>query len=338
MGGRRRRKVIYGDSKAAVRKKLKALNIEKDGGKLWQGGEVTLAKFIPAFIEYHKQNVKANTIREYNKAATANLIPIMGSMKLCDIRVRDVYDMHAKIDKPGARKQAHALLSVALSHAAKWDMIPGNPAIMAKPPKVAKSKVTVFSREELQRLFDSAKGTKYHALFVTAATTGMRQGELFGLQWKHIDLVNAAIMVEQSLTECDGKVEINGPKTFGSRRRIDLPAACCQLLKDLWANLSPQERSRSSLVFTSPLGSPFRKSNFQRNVWKKALLKADIPYRKFHSLRHSMASLLLAENVNPKVVQERMGHKNIQITLDTYSHMIPTIQADAARRFDGMFT
>lgn len=195
----------------------------------------------------------------------------------------------------------------------------------------------MLTEKEVKRLLKVAKGNRLEALIVLALTTGMRQGELFALRWSDVDLQRKTLSVQRSAQEIDGDIRFVEPKTDLSRRRISLSKIAVNALKSRGA-IAKREGHGSELVFPSPRGDVLRKSNFIRREWEPMRTAAGIPNARFHDLRHTAASLLLAEGVNPKVVQEMHGHASIRLTLDTYSHLIPTMQAGAADAFDRMLT
>jgi integrase len=162
----------------------------------------------------------------------------------------------------------------------------------------------------------------------------MRLGEIFGLQWPDVDLKGRAINVRSTLIEINGKLSLAEPKTPKSRRRVDLPQVVVDALTKHRAQSVREGFAKVSWVFYNSIGGPLRRTHFHVNHFKPLLTEADLPAIRFHDLRHTSATLLLAAGVHPKVVQERLGHSQIGITLDTYSHVVPTMQLEAAIKLD----
>ncbi len=199
-----------------------------------------------------------------------------------------------------------------------------------------------LSAPEARRLLDAAQGDKLEALYVLAVHTGMRRGELLGLKWADVDLENAAVSIRRTLTRTDNgkRVSLGEPKTRKSRRTIPLTARAVDALKahhkrqleemmkfaDLWED--------HGLVFTTETGSPINPSNLRQRSFAPLLKKAGLPHVRFHDLRHTCATLLLSQNTHPKFVQELLGHATIAITLDTYSHVIPSMGDHTARAME----
>ena len=167
-----------------------------------------------------------------------------------------------------------------------------------------------------------------------AVTAGMRPGELLGLQWSDVDLKGKAVMVQHSLQELNGQLKLAEPKTARGRRRIDLPQMAIDALVRHRARLLKEGLAGVAWVFPNASGGPWRRSHFHFNEYKPLLMRANLPDIRFHDLRHTSATLLLSQGVHPKVVQERLGHSQISVTLDTYSHVLPTMQLEAAGKFD----
>ncbi|HXT59732.1 MAG TPA: site-specific integrase, partial [Pirellulales bacterium] len=161
-------------------------------------------------------------------------------------------------------------------------------------------------------------------------------GELAALQWSDVDLDNGVIGVNKTLTEVNAKLEVAEPKTAKGRRRIDLPAVAVDSLHDHRKRMLA-EGNLGGHVFCNRQGGPLRRSDFRAQRFKPLLVKAGLPSVRFHDLRHSHASLLLAQGVHPKIVQERLGHSQISMTLDVYSHLMPGMQRAAADGLDAMF-
>ncbi len=199
-----------------------------------------------------------------------------------------------------------------------------------------KRQIAPLTSEQVQQLLDAAKDDRLYALYVVAIGTGMRLGEIFGLQWPDVDLKGRAINVRSTLIEINGKLTLAEPKTPKSRRRVDLPQFVVDALTKHRAQSVREGFAKEPWVFCNSTGGPLRRTHFHVNQFKPLLATADLPAIRFHDLRHTSATLLLAAGVHPKVVQERLGHSQIGITLDTYSHVVPTVQLEAARKLDAM--
>jgi len=189
-------------------------------------------------------------------------------------------------------------------------------------------------------LFEAAKGDRLEALYVLAITTGLRQGELLGLKWDDVDLGAGTLQVRRTLTTAKGGPVLSTPKTKGSRRTVKLSQMALEALRShLARQLEEIDRVGSlwrenGLIFASEMGKPLDRRDITTHRFKPLLKRAELPQIRFHDLRHTCATLLLAKNVNPKIVSEMLGHASIAITLDSYSHILPNMQDSAAKAME----
>jgi integrase len=193
----------------------------------------------------------------------------------------------------------------------------------------------VYDEAQARRLMAAASGHRLYALFVLALDTGMRQGELFALSWDDVDPSGGTLAVQRSLEEINGRQRLKEPKT-GRGRRIELSAFAAGVLQQHRERMAAEGHAGAP-VFCSAEGGYLRKPNFLRRVYRPVLERAGLPLLRFHDLRHTAATLMLLNDVNVKVVSERLGHASIQLTLDTYSHVLPSMQRTAAAKMDAFF-
>ena len=218
----------------------------------------------------------------------------------------------------------------------RWGLIVSNACAGVDPPKVPRKEFRVLDAAEAKQLIEVASGDRLEALLVLAICTGMRQGELLGLQWRDVDFDRGVVTVRRQLSESgvDGP-ELAELKTEKSRRSIALPASAVASLR-MHRERYGAEPLPTALVFTADRGGPVHKRNLLRRWFYPLLKRAGLPKVRFHDLRHTHASLLLAEGVHPKVVQERLGHSQVSVTLDVYSHVAPSLQVEAAAKVDAL--
>ena len=194
----------------------------------------------------------------------------------------------------------HATLYKALKQAVKWSLLPRNVADSVDPPKAPKREIKPLNEEQVERLLRAAEGDKLEALYVLAITTGMRSGELLGLQWKDLNLPAGIVQVRR--TVFNGRIE--APKTAKGNRSIKLTETSLRVLRT-------HERT-SEWVFCTNAGTTISVHNLHNRSWKPLLVRADLPHNtRFHDLRHTCATLLLSKGVHPKIVQEMLGHTSI---------------------------
>lgn len=239
----------------------------------------------------------------------------------------------------------HRLLHKAFNDALKWNLITRNVCDLVDTPRVPKHEMKVFSSEQAQQFLEVAKGDPLEALYVVALTTGMRQGELLALKWDDIDFSHGKLQVQRTIARITNKgFTISEPKTPKSRRSINLTPLAIESLKQHRIRqhehrlLAGPEWDEQGWVFANALGRPIEAGNMMRRSFLPLLAKAELPKIRFHDLRHSTATLLLSMGTHPKIVQELLGHSQISMTLDTYSHVLPSLQEDAMSRLNTLLT
>ena len=209
----------------------------------------------------------------------------------------------------------------------------------AEAPAAPRREFRTLSPGEAARFLKAALSDRLYGLHVLALHTGMRLGELLGLRWADVDLNGAVLSVRQQVYRLAGEWHYSEPKTAAGRRTISLSASAVEALRVCRLRQNEERLQASAwedndLVFCNRLGRPLEKATLLRRSFWPALERAGLPRIRFHDLRHTAASLLLAEGVHPKIVQERLGHSSISMTMDTYSHVTPNLQAEAAERMD----
>jgi len=268
---------------------------------------------------------------------------MLGSVKLKALsptHVRGLYKEKLSSLSPRTVRYIHVTLHKALKQAVSDGLIPRNATEAVKPPQVRREEIRPLTPEQVKMLLDAASGDRLEALYVLAVHTGLRQGELLGLKWDDIDLQARTLQVRRALITARGGPRLATPKTKGSRRRVSLTGVAAEALKGhLERQLAEIDRAGSlwqenGLVFASETGAPLDRRYLTSRRFKPLLKRAGLPHFRFHDLRHTCATLLLTQNVNPKVVSEMLGHSSIAITLDTYSHVLPNMQDSAARALE----
>lgn len=253
--------------------------------------------------------------------------------------------MSAKGLSPETIRKCHRLLSQALAQAVRWQMVPRNVAQAAIPPRQPrKEKMRTLTEEGARRLQAAAwaEDTVYGDAVVLALHTGLRQGELLGLFWADMDWERRRLAVRRSLQHLPGQgTSLRPPKSARSRRSLPLGPTAVEVLRRLHGRqvenrlrLGPAYQD-SSYVFSSQVGTPLIRENLRR-AFLRIVARAGLEGVRFHDLRHTYATLLLRQNVHPKVVSERLGHSSVALTLDLYSHVLPSLEEEAALTLEGI--
>jgi len=241
-----------------------------------------------------------------------------------------------------------AILRRALDQAVKWNLVGRNVAKLVDSPRVKRHETKPFTPDEARTFLTFVRGKRWSAAYMTALTLGLREGELLGLRWQDIDLDERTLTVNQTVQRIRSEtenttssLEFCEPKTNGSRRTLSVSGTLVSILK---AHRISQNKARlvagsewsdNGLVFTTSIGTPIEKSNLYRD-FKRILNDAKLPSIRFHDLRHSTASLLLAQGVHPRAIMELLGHSRIGVTMDTYAHVMPAMMQEVADKMDAI--
>lgn len=354
--GKRKRRVVYGATKKEVQEKLRAVQNAAVSGQLADAGTLTVAQYLARWLENTaKPRVQPKTHLRYEQLVRLRINPALGGVKLTKVAPLHVEQLFASLERDGVsargRQMVGTMLHTALRDAVRLRLIPFNPASEVAKPRPRKQEMQIYDADQVARFLDAAKADRLSAMYVLAVDSGMRQGELFALQWTDIDFTTGSLQVQRSLEEINGKLRVKEPKS-GRGRRVELSRFTLDALHEHRKRMLAEGHTTSP-VFCDQEGGYLRKGNvLRRSFWKiihranKAAEKAAeqtgqpaVPLRRirFHDLRHTSATLLLLADVNVKIVSERLGHANIQLTLDTYSHVLPTMQKKAAEKMDGIF-
>ena len=265
-----------------------------------------------------------------------HVLPHFGSRPLGSVTQTDVQAFVSELQAdglaPSTIRQCYLLAAGVFSSAVDSDLIARSPCRGINLPKPEHTEMRFLRPEEVTALTE-ATDPRYAALVSTAAYTGARFGELAALQVSHLNLLRGTLTVAQSLSEVKGRTSIRSPKTAASRRQIALPRFLCDVLGEQMANHPPAD----GYVFTSPNGEVLRRTNFRRRTFLPAVRASVGEPMRFHDLRHTHVALLIAQGEHPKVIQTRLGHSSIQVTLDLYGHLFEGLDEAAAERLDEMF-
>ncbi len=338
--GKRRRCYTYGPTKTVVLEQLTRLRSDALSGTLGDAQRLTVAPFLTRWLEDAcKPAVRATTHRLYEGLIRLHIVPHIGGVALARLTPVHVQGLLSAMEKAGAspklRLLVYGVLHRAFRQAVQWGMVPRNVCEAVARPRAPRPTMHTFNADQVRQLLTAARGDRLEALYVLAVTTGMRQGELLGLQWEDVDLDHGTVQIRHQLQEVAGQLALVEPKTARSRRQVDLPALAVVALLEHRECMRAQRRSiGEGYVFTDSEGGPIRKSNLRRRSFDPLLTRAKLPSLRFHDLRHTAATLHLQSGTHPKIVQEMLGHSTVSMTLEVYSHTTPTMQREAAAKLD----
>ncbi|NLN69423.1 MAG: site-specific integrase [Chloroflexi bacterium] len=327
--------------------RLKAVEQRRQGLD-FAGSKVTLAKFLDDWLVVARSSVRPNTYYQYAQIVRDHINPTLGKVLLKDLRPEQVQSLYTSKLKngvsPRTTRMIHAVIRRALNHALQLGSVIRNVSALVTPPKVPKKEMQILDEYQVRQLIQATERPQMAVLFWMAVTTGLRQGEILGLKWSDLDWDNRRIHVQRQIQRRKGEgLVFCEPKSSSGRRVIVLGQSTIEKLR---SHKNRQEKERmlkgnewqeNDLIFPSPIGTPLDSSNVVK-AYKRSLEKAGLPNIRFHDLRHTAATLMLQEGINPKIVQERLGHADISLTLNTYSHVLPHLQEEAAEKMDELLT
>lgn len=342
--GKRRQRRITARTKREVEQQVAAL-IQASQAGFTDAGNLSVRAYFDRWLETTAPTLRAVTMRRYRDLVRLHIASVIGSTPLAKLSAADVQRLYAdrlKLLSPNTVRYIHAVLHHALDGAVKWGLLFRNVADAVEPPKKARSEMHVWSAEHVGRVLRAAADDRLEPLWRLAIYTGMRRGELLALKWADFDLDGGALFVQRSLSRgLTSRLEEGEPKSRSGRRRIALSPSLVESLKrhrvrQLEYRLSVGDAYEDrEYVFASETGGYIHPNTLYRR-FRDLSARAGVPAIRFHDLRHTSATLLLAEGVHGKIVQERLGHANIAMTLDLYSHVTADMQRHAADRLEAL--
>jgi integrase len=283
-------------------------------------------------------HLRAATRDLYHYLLRCHVLPRFGSVQLGRITAMDVRAWIAELSSsglsPSTVRKAYGVLSRVLNAAVECGLVTRSPCVGVKPPPEPSKPMRFLSASQVADLAD-AIDPAYAVLVYTAAYTGLRWGELAGLQRQQVELARGTITVVEQLTEVNGTLAFGPPKTAAGRRRVALPAFLVDLLMGHLANHA--ESGPSGLVFPAVEGGPMRRSNFRRRHWEQATRRAGLDGLRFHDLRHTAVALAIEAGAHPRALMERLGHSSVNVTLGRYGHLLPGQDEAIAARLEDAF-
>lgn len=342
--GQRKRRVVYGATKQEVLAKLDAIKRDGASGLKVEPDRITVKDMLDRWLELEvRPNRAAGTFQCYRRVVDIHIIPHIGGTRLQDLDSQRVAWLYKVLKENGAKPRtcelAHAVLRRAMRRAVAWKLKTFNPVADVERPRAVRRDVPRITADQANALLEAASGHRLEALFVCAISTGMRQGELFGLRWADVDLAANQIHVNHSLEELNGTTRLKEPKTKTSKRTVELPTSAAAALS------AHRERMRAEgydaddrPVFPNSEGGFLSRTNFYHRVYEPIRQAAGLDSIHFHDWRHFHASQLISLRVDAKVVQERLGHADVATTLRFYVHPSRDGHRAAIEQFDAALT
>lgn len=342
-----RRRTARAKSMSDARAKLRELQRKRDQEQFVQDERMTVAQFLEYWLSVAETAVRPRTFKRYAEYVRVHAIPEIGHLRLTQLKPLHLQGMYssrmAAGSSPSTVQHLHAVLHRALAMAERWEYVHRNVARQVSPPRVPRYKIQTLTLGEAQRLMAAAGESRFEAVVVLALVTGMRLGEIFALKWTDVDLgAEPVVHVRGSLQRVHGRLQIVEPKTDGSVRDVALSALGREALRRHRAKQNTQRLEIGTswedlnLVFPNSWGRYMATDYFVRQEFSRVLDRAGLPRMRFHDLRHTFATLQLANHQPVKIISEMMGHTRTAITQDLYTHVSAQMQRDAADAMDDL--
>lgn len=345
---KRKRKYLYGATRREVAEKLKVVLREQQQGLPVATERQTMAQFLDKWLaDVVKPSVRPKTYASYAQIVRIHLTPALGRHQLSKLTPDQVQSMMndklASGLSPRTVQYIRAVLRQALNQALRWGVVARNVATLVDPPKTRRHDIAFLTPDQARSFLATVRGDRLEALYTVAVALGIRQGESLGLRWQDVDFDAGTLTVRYALQRVDGALRLVEPKSAESRRTVVMPTSVAAALMAHRDRLSFEKAAAgprwvdSGLVFTTPKGTPLDARNVTRH-FKARLADAGLPDMRWHDLRHTCASLLLAQGVPARTVMEVLGHSQISLTMNTYAHVMPEMKRDAAAAIDRLLT
>lgn len=350
-GKRKQKTVTFRGTKREAEREMTRLLNEFHNGTLVEPGRLTVGEYLRRWLtDYARGNVGVKTYERYAEIVEKHLIPALGHHPLAKLQPLQIQAYYTQALENGRRDgrgglsaqtvlHHHRLLHAALKQAVKWQLLARNPTEAVEPPRPVHLEMQVLDEEGVVSLLAAAQGSRLYVPCLLAVGTGLRLGEILALRWEDLDLKAGTLSVRQALEQTKAGLAFKQPKTAKSRRVVALPSL---LIEGLVRHKGEQAQKRlllgpayqeHGLVNAQDDGQPWSVKVISK-AFEHLAQKAGVPQIRFHDLRHSHASQLLKQGVQLKVVSERLGHARSSTTMDIYSHVLPGMQEEAARRMD----
>jgi integrase len=319
-------------------------------GTYFEPSEMTFSEYLDYWLKtYAKPNTSQRTFENYYYMINQHIKSSLGNIQISKLQPAHIQEYYAQKLENGKKyggglsaqsvKHHHRLIFKTLKDAVKWQLLIRNIAEAVTPPKTTKVEMKTWDNEQVKSFLMESRASPYYPIYLTAIYTGMRRGEVLGLRWQDLDFENNIIYVRQTLQEVKKiGLTFKEPKS-GKSRSITITSNISNKLKKVYKQQLENKLFFGShyndydLVFAQKNGKPIQPTEMARN-YRNVVDKSGLPYIRFHDLRHTHATLMLKQGVHPKVVSERLGHSTIGITMDTYTHVLPNMQKEAAHQFE----
>ncbi|MGV0910348.1 tyrosine-type recombinase/integrase [Martelella sp. FOR1707] len=349
-GKRRRKWHTFHGTKRQAETECARLVAELNGGSYIEPAKTTVREYFIRWLQHEKANVSPKTHQRYEDLLLKNIAPSLGSITLNKLTPARIDATWSHLLESGRRDgkgglaprtvhHCRRVMLTAMEQAVKWDLLRRNPVALTRPPKIERPTVEAYSASQTAELLEALKDTRMFIPALLAALCGLRRGEVLALRWRNVDLETGVIAIVESAEQVGQVVRYKEPKSGRARTVAVSSTVLAELKRHRAAQAEEQLKlglrpENSSFVVAQIDGSPLKPTSLTHEWVRLSAKKTTLPRIRFHDLRHSHATQLLAAGVHPKIASERLGHSTIGITLDLYSHVMPGMQANAAEQVD----
>jgi integrase len=342
-GGRRTSSRLVRGSRKQAQAELNRLLMARDSNTLCEPSRQSTAEYLKDWLEGSaKSRLRPLTYESYRKLLERYVVPVLGTKRLSKVSLADVEKLYGDLKSRGLSprtiRYTHVVLRSAFKKAVRARLLSQNPTDHASLPREIPKEMRYLSPDEATQFLDAAVQDPWFPLWLLLLTTGLRPSEALGLQWEDLDLETGTLSVRRGMVSGAGSWHLDQPKTASSRRSLGLIP---DVTRSLVRHRAKQAEEKLALggtyddrrfVFAGRTGSPLDLRNLRKRHFARILTAAGLKTLRLYDLRHTCATLLLAQGINPKVVSERLGHASTAITLDVYSHVLPDMQRQANER------
>ncbi|BBH22618.1 hypothetical protein Back11_39630 [Paenibacillus baekrokdamisoli] len=345
-----------------LQEELMKFKIEVEAGEYIAPEKMTFGAFVKEWEDkYANRHLAEKTLYTYRSNLKNRILPVFSHLRIDQIKTMHIVSFINSLSDEGKRKGFrkgdlsagsieinHRILKNIFTRAVDWKLIKDNPVVGAKKPLVKHKVIIPYDEEEVQTLLNALQKEPIHwkVMIILALTTGLRRGELLGLEWKHIDWNSGIIDVVQSVSMSPaGIAHVKEPKTKNSKRKVSLPSSMLEDLRDYYRHKMKERNNIDDrwnggdycFVFCHPDGKAFHQE--RPYLWfRNFIQKNKLRYIRFHDLRHTSATLLINQGVHAKIISERLGHGNINTTMNVYGHALRSADQSAADKFENILT
>jgi integrase len=340
------RKSVTAKTRNEAVQKLKKLRRQIEAGLPAPDTALKVSELFNRWFEdVLRHQVAPSAVSNYKTIAVNHILPTLGNKRVADLKVSDVDQLLSKKIDSGLSsstvRRIRAVLAQCLDQGIRWSVIGNNVASLSRAPKMIRAEGRTLTPLQAKHLMNCLKNHRNGALYALMLSTGLRRGEALGLMWKDLDVKTGILKVNRQLKREDGVLLTSETKTARSRRSVNLPAPMLVGLLEHEERQKSEKRAlgrswtNSGYIFTSTVGTPIDPRNLNRE-FQKICHSAGLGHWHPHELRHSAASLMLAQGVKLQVVSQVLGHASIRMTADVYGHILDPDREDAAKAMVGI--